>query len=636
LFMIILEKIAEDEIVISDVLDNGETRERIHRLISRQQHGIKKDYLKFSKGDRDRITFDKLFYEMVAEANVLFSQYKPGQESIAALRKEIAELSENLDFCKKGLEDDDGLNLDKMKVSKIDLVRKNQKIIDDRTESLKKLKKKIDEDKKKLSEVTSKKTTVYYDESIDHSRGWYTVFNFGLGIGWWTDKEFVYPKDENGNPVPFQKVEKTILGKNDNYAILEENAAEGVYRAHYTTKAMCSGKARVWGTIKLSDRPDNKLSAAQIIERLKKNIEDYEKEIKDVTELRDKNFTIIELLQKGVSFATYKATLNKQVLSNTLSLSEKRDALQKLNQEIDELEVKLAQRIQLYKKIIVLIDSLVYDVSDSVLLKDFKSGLQWTQSRLSQSSHHDDQKSDNGKNVNELSSAVGKLAVSQAPVVGKKSRESIEDSSYLYTDTDINQLLKKYLIDDKDAFIAAAHAPLAVNEDAARAFFKVALIDALQKNIPTVIPLNTAQSATGNVGEDAHWVGLIIKPNIHDRTRPTVIYMDPQGHTVKKTQALGRSIFYKEASKLDIAKLGFIYPMLAAVCTNYLSSGVNPALEISTLKQQYDSTSCGPFTVDNLVAKIHGRDIQVQNPLSLRKKHHDMLSGAQARRAKIN
>jgi Ulp1 protease family, C-terminal catalytic domain len=172
------------------------------------------------------------------------------------------------------------------------------------------------------------------------------------------------------------------------------------------------------------------------------------------------------------------------------------------------------------------------------------------------------------------------------------ANDRIKDRSYWYEDSDIRKILKNRL---KDSYVGTS-LPFE-----SKGLLKDVVKDAInesKKGHPSVIPINLH----GN-----HWTGLVIKRNNNNKLE--IFYNDP----------FGKPITNEENSKLLFEVIKEIDP--------------SATIKDFQIRQQNDGSSCGPFTVENLITisetddDIEERLRNIKEPEKLRIKHFDIFKG---------
>jgi hypothetical protein len=219
-------------------------------------------------------------------------------------------------------------------------------------------------------------------------------------------------------------------------------------------------------------------------------------------------------------------------------------------------------------------------------------------------------------------------------------------SEYWYKDTEINRLL--LIVSGDLAQVAVPQAPLIEGQNGKRVpcpevdarciqFFQGVIQGALEKDKPTLIPINTVSAVTlddngvpvGGI-EGIHWVLLVLRPNQNEHHRPDIQYIDPLGNGYGADKDL-----IVDDSGVILSNSYFILNLIKQA--KYKQQTINPKTFIVTgLRQQDNGSDCGPYLIENAIAvlKSQGRAKYTDTDMrAVRERHAKWLQNEDANKA---
>jgi tetratricopeptide (TPR) repeat protein/ankyrin repeat protein len=216
----------------------------------------------------------------------------------------------------------------------------------------------------------------------------------------------------------------------------------------------------------------------------------------------------------------------------------------------------------------------------------------------------------------------------------------ITKSEYWYQDKEINRLL--LIVSGAVAQVAMPQTPLikAQNEkevpcpevDAGYIqFFQEAIEGALEKDKPTLIPINTVSAVTlddnGIQGEieGAHWVLLVLRPNQNEHHRPSFQYIDPFGNGDGEDKDMIQDEVNINDHNVTQSHSSRILNLIKQVKYQE-QTPVNPNTFLVTgLQQQDNAYDCGPYLIENAIAVLNRQERVKTNMKIVRKRHAQWL-----------
>lgn len=194
----------------------------------------------------------------------------------------------------------------------------------------------------------------------------------------------------------------------------------------------------------------------------------------------------------------------------------------------------------------------------------------------------------------------------------------IVDKGHLYTDLEIDILLKRALM-DKNIYINAAMHPLVQGElgQGSRQLFIDELKSIFTAQLSAVIPIEISQEKLTNEAQlrmvGTHWIGLVIRPMV-SAPGASVYYrveiMDPA---------------YSPSTNTDLTSLSLDQILLShgVVVSQLIDLLRQAAMGITTIQvhrlkteQQAGDLDCGPWTVDNLIRRAQNYALRTRTQIT--------------------
>jgi len=205
---------------------------------------------------------------------------------------------------------------------------------------------------------------------------------------------------------------------------------------------------------------------------------------------------------------------------------------------------------------------------------------------------------------------------------------TISHPQHLYTDNEINTLLRSYFRNGPNDFVARtlnAQHPLikGPHSEEAKQNFIDDLKLAFNPGVPSVLPINLTNEWVDNNAYShifgIHWVGLVIRPmggnNYH------IDYIDPQ---VSPDHDLDISV--EEINSIKLQQGPAIANIVELIRSAAGQSNVHISLNLLHTEQQAGDLDCGAWTVDNLRRRARNQSLRTNQAISgqqLRTEHNN-------------
>lgn len=310
-------EVIENNSIVVDMADKGETKEKIDRKI-KQFTGISKNAFQFNPQDSSHIKFNYFIENASTEG-------KNVTADLLEFYNRIVLSNKKLNFEKSRLVNYEAAKLEaakpkEIKAEMLDKYGKQRQVIQERLNNLATRQKVLTDE---LNEIRKEDLVPYWKEFVYEERGLFGGLLFG-----WTEKEFIY------NDMPYEEAKPNW--KNGKFIIKKKNKEEGSLHCIYQSDYRYPGEASVEVLVKKKDLPGNPALIKQI-ERDLKSIEQEIPLLKDQqVEITNKERSLLENFTEEMS---------------EINIKKSKEIKKALKIELVELNKKFSETGAEYKKI---------------------------------------------------------------------------------------------------------------------------------------------------------------------------------------------------------------------------------------------------------------------------------------------